>query len=63
MPFKYVQARAKLVEAFKALRSGDAIPGSGSVYRITVRQLEALIRLSEVRSLLLQHHLSCTKLA
>jgi MCM AAA-lid domain len=41
------QARVKLVEAFKALRSGDAIPGSGSVYRITVRQLEALIRLSE----------------
>jgi DNA replication licensing factor MCM6 len=42
-----LQARIKLVEAFKALRSSDAIPGSGSVYRITVRQLEALVRLSE----------------
>jgi hypothetical protein len=42
-----MQARAKLVEAFKSLRSNDAVPGSSSVYRITVRQLEALIRLSE----------------
>ena len=44
---RYVQARTKLVEAFKALRSNDAVPGNSSVYRITVRQLEALIRLSE----------------
>lgn len=42
-----MQARTKLVEAFKALRSNDAVPGNSSVYRITVRQLEALIRLSE----------------
>jgi hypothetical protein len=42
-----MQARTKLVEAFKMLRANDAVPGSGSVYRITVRQLEALIRLSE----------------
>ena len=45
--YKRQQARTKLVEAFKALRSNDAVPGSSSVYRITVRQLEALIRLSE----------------
>lgn len=44
---RIMQARTKLVEAFKALRSNDAVPGSSSVYRITVRQLEALIRLSE----------------
>ena len=36
-----------LVEAFVALRRGDATPGSRTAYRITVRQLEALIRLSE----------------
>lgn len=42
-----VQARTRLVEAFKVLRAGDSVPGSGTVYRITVRQLEALIRLSE----------------
>lgn len=42
-----VQARNRLVEAFKVLRAGDSVPGSGTVYRITVRQLEALIRLSE----------------
>lgn len=29
------------------LRAGDSVPGSRTVYRITVRQLEALIRLSE----------------
>ena len=42
-----MQSKAKLVDAFKRLRSNDAVPGSGSVYRITVRQLEALVRLSE----------------
>ena len=42
-----MQARNRLVEAFKKLRAGDSVPGSGTVYRITVRQLEALIRLSE----------------
>ena len=42
-----MQARTKLVEAFKVLRAGDSVPGSRTVYRITVRQLEALIRLSE----------------
>ena len=32
------------VRAYKELRSEDAAPGSGSSYRITVRQLEALVR-------------------
>jgi len=36
-----------LTEAYVSLRRGDAAPGSHSAYRITVRQLEALIRLSE----------------
>ena len=36
-----------LVEQYKRLRSDDAAPGSATAYRITVRQLEALVRLSE----------------
>ena len=35
------------MEAYVCLRRGDAVPGSQVAYRITVRQLEALIRLSE----------------
>lgn len=42
-----VQAQATLVRSFKRLRGDDAAPGSHSAYRITVRQLEALVRLSE----------------
>lgn len=42
-----VQAQAALVRSFKRLRGDDAAPGSHSAYRITVRQLEALVRLSE----------------
>ena len=41
------EAKAKLVEAYVSLRRGDAAPGSRTSYRITVRQLEALVRLSE----------------
>ncbi len=41
-----VRVRAQ-VHAYKELRSEDAMPGSASAYRITVRQLEALVRLSE----------------
>jgi len=41
------EAQEQLVKAYKELRSEDAAPGSGSSYRITVRQLEALVRLSE----------------
>lgn len=42
-----VQAKATLVEGYKRLRTEDAVPGSSTSYRITVRQLEALVRLSE----------------
>lgn len=35
------------MRSFKRLRGDDAAPGSHSAYRITVRQLEALVRLSE----------------
>jgi DNA replicative helicase MCM subunit Mcm2 (Cdc46/Mcm family) len=35
------------VQAYKELRTEDAVPGTTSAYRITVRQLEALVRLSE----------------
>ncbi|GAB2281063.1 MCM DNA helicase complex subunit mcm6, variant 2 [Dionaea muscipula] len=40
-------ARKLLVDSYVALRRGDAAPGSRVAYRMTVRQLEALIRLSE----------------
>ncbi len=42
-----MQAQSARVTAYKRLRSEDATPGSASAYRITVRQLEALVRLSE----------------
>ncbi|KAJ8545004.1 hypothetical protein K7X08_017587 [Anisodus acutangulus] len=41
------EARELLVESYVALRRGDTAPGSRVAYRMTVRQLEALIRLSE----------------
>lgn len=42
------EARALVVEKYKELRANDAQGGMGrSSYRITVRQLESLIRLSE----------------
>ncbi|KAJ6144727.1 DNA replication licensing factor mcm6 [Penicillium chermesinum] len=42
------EAKAVLVEKYKELRANDAQGGMGrSSYRITVRQLESLIRLSE----------------
>ena len=40
-------AHKHLVSCYKKLRGDDAAPGSSSAYRITVRQLEALVRLSE----------------
>jgi DNA replication licensing factor MCM6 len=43
----HAQAKRELVESYKRLRSEDAAPGSSTSYRITVRQLEALVRLSE----------------
>eukprot|EP00268_Persea_americana_P052479 TRINITY_DN5877_c0_g1_i1.p1 TRINITY_DN5877_c0_g1~~TRINITY_DN5877_c0_g1_i1.p1 ORF type:complete len:831 (-),score=179.28 TRINITY_DN5877_c0_g1_i1:344-2836(-) len=41
------EARKVLVDSYVALRRGDTTPGSRVAYRMTVRQLEALIRLSE----------------
>lgn len=35
------------MQSYKKLRTEDAAPGSSTAYRITVRQLEALVRLSE----------------
>ena len=40
-------AQRQMVSSYKRLRTDDAAPGSATAYRITVRQLEALIRLSE----------------
>lgn len=42
-----MQAASVLVEQYQRLRADDAAPGSATAYRITVRQLEALVRLSE----------------
>mmetsp|Transcript_11835 Transcript_11835/g.44016 ORF Transcript_11835/g.44016 Transcript_11835/m.44016 type:complete len:912 (-) Transcript_11835:68-2803(-) len=41
------EAQKEVVEAYVSLRQGDSQPGSQAAYRITVRQLEALVRLSE----------------
>ncbi|KAG2499995.1 hypothetical protein HYH03_002277 [Edaphochlamys debaryana] len=41
------ESRSEMVRAYKELRQDDAAPGTQSSYRITVRQLEALVRLSE----------------
>lgn len=41
------EAREVLVDSYVTLRRGDTAPGSRVAYRMTVRQLEALIRLSE----------------
>lgn len=41
------ESRAVLVESYKRLRQADSTGGARSSYRITVRQLESLIRLSE----------------
>eukprot|EP00798_Chlamydomonas_sp_ICE-L_P013948 gene13948-19883_t len=41
------EAADKMVRSYKELRAEDAAPGTQTSYRITVRQLEALVRLSE----------------
>ncbi|KAK3140428.1 hypothetical protein QOZ80_5AG0400870 [Eleusine coracana subsp. coracana] len=41
------EAKKVLVESYVTLRRGDSAPGTRVAYRMTVRQLEALIRLSE----------------
>ena len=40
-------ARDALVSSYVALRAADAAPGSATAFRMTVRQLEAMVRLSE----------------
>lgn len=41
------EAQREIVEAYVRLREGDSQPGTQTAYRITVRQLEAIVRLSE----------------
>lgn len=41
------EVQPKLVECYRRLREGDSVGQNRSAYRITVRQLEALIRLAE----------------
>ena len=45
--WRYSRAQKEVVDAYVKLRRGDSQPGSQTAYRITVRQLEALVRLSE----------------
>jgi DNA replication licensing factor MCM6 len=40
-------AQKEIVNAYVSLRTGDGQPGTQTAYRITVRQLEAIVRLSE----------------
>lgn len=42
-----IDAMQCMVEEYKKLRQRDASSGSSSAWRITVRQLESLVRLSE----------------
>ncbi|CAB9507868.1 Maternal DNA replication licensing factor mcm6 [Seminavis robusta] len=46
-PEMTAESQRVLVECYRKLRQGDTLGGSRSAYRITVRQLESLIRLSE----------------
>uniref|UniRef100_A0A7N1A4R4 DNA replication licensing factor MCM6 n=1 Tax=Kalanchoe fedtschenkoi TaxID=63787 RepID=A0A7N1A4R4_KALFE len=46
-PKPNAEARRLLAESYVALRMNDTTPGTRVAYRMTVRQLEALIRLSE----------------
>ncbi|CAM8939460.1 unnamed protein product [Rhodiola kirilowii] len=46
-PKPNAEARKLLAESYVALRRNDTTPGTRVAYRMTVRQLEALIRLSE----------------
>ena len=41
------EAQKEIVDAYVKLRRGDSQPGTQTAYRITVRQLEAIVRLSE----------------
>ena len=41
------EAKRAIINSYKLLRQSDALNAGGSSYRVTVRQLESLIRLSE----------------
>ena len=41
------EAKRAVINCYKLLRQNDSLNSSGSSYRVTVRQLESLIRLSE----------------
>eukprot|EP01119_Soliformovum_irregulare_P017342 TRINITY_DN5137_c0_g1_i3.p1 TRINITY_DN5137_c0_g1~~TRINITY_DN5137_c0_g1_i3.p1 ORF type:complete len:705 (-),score=204.02 TRINITY_DN5137_c0_g1_i3:158-2251(-) len=41
------EAKTVMIESYRTLRAGDSVGHGKSAYRITVRQLESLIRLSE----------------
>merc|ERR1740130_1272331 len=43
-------ASRKLVETYTELRQQDISDGGGSSYQVTVRQLEAMVRLGEARA-------------
>jgi len=42
-----VESQKTLVQCYQKLRQGDSLGRNNSAYRITVRQLESLVRLSE----------------
>jgi hypothetical protein len=46
-PVLSAECQPLLVDCYRRLRQGDAVGHNRTAYRITVRQLEALIRLSE----------------
>ncbi len=46
-PIVTKESRKVLVECYRLLRSNDILGKNKTAYRITVRQLESLVRLSE----------------
>ena len=58
------ESRPVLVECYRLLRSNDLLGKNKTAYRITVRQLESLIRLSEALARLhLDEHVSNTDIS
>ena len=45
--YDIVESKKVLVECYRLLRANDLLGKNKTAYRITVRQLESLIRLSE----------------
>eukprot|EP00898_Chlorokybus_atmophyticus_P001245 jgi/Chlat1/2120/Chrsp17S02713 len=54
-PVMSAEAQDALAKAYRDLRKRDMTPGSYSAYRITVRQLEAMVRLSEALARVMGH--------